>query len=195
MYASGVCRSMAYTPIRCIISLSMTKPTWNSGRRWPIGPVTRLGSASARVMDAGPAVPHDSRRGRDYYHRESPGRTRYMRHMVADLSAAAAARRRGPRAGSALAATTVTGWRDVSVCSIGALFLVGSQMFVWVNSRGGWVIHHKARKSATRADWVADLLERRKGWETRGSVAKPSPRPPRRGAPSAELAARSPAEF
>jgi hypothetical protein len=68
-------------------------------------------------------------------------------------------------------------------------------MFVWVNSRGGWVIHGKARVSAERAQWVADLLERRKGWETKAALDKPSQRPPRRGAPSVEEAARSPADL
>lgn len=69
------------------------------------------------------------------------------------------------------------------------------EIFVWVNSPDGWVIHGRARKSAQLAEWVTALLERRKGWETKASPQKPSPRPPRQGAPSAEVAERSPAEF
>ncbi len=68
-------------------------------------------------------------------------------------------------------------------------------MYVWVNSRGGWVIHGRARKSAERAQWVAELLKRRKGWETIAAVGKPSSRVPGRTAPTAEEAAHSPAEF
>ena len=68
-------------------------------------------------------------------------------------------------------------------------------MFVWVNSRGGWVIHGRERKSGERAQWVADLLERKKGWETLAAAEKPGSRPPRSGAPSLEEAMRSPAEF
>jgi hypothetical protein len=68
-------------------------------------------------------------------------------------------------------------------------------MYVWVNSRAGWIIHGKARKSRERAQWVAELLERRKGWETIAAAAKPGPRTPRRTAPSAEEAEHSPADF
>lgn len=68
-------------------------------------------------------------------------------------------------------------------------------MYVWVNSRSGWVIHGRARKSRERAQWVAELLERRKGWETVAGDARPSPRPPRRNAPMAEEVEHSPASF
>ena len=68
-------------------------------------------------------------------------------------------------------------------------------MYVWVNSRGGWVIHGRARKSEGRAREVAELLRRRKGWETMASVEKPVHRSPRDGAPGVEEATRSPVSF
>jgi hypothetical protein len=68
-------------------------------------------------------------------------------------------------------------------------------MYVWVNSTAGWVIHGRARKSKDRAVWVAELFERRNGWEAVAGSQKPSPRPPRRNAPSAEVAEHSPAEL
>ena len=52
-------------------------------------------------------------------------------------------------------------------------------MYVWVSSTAGWVIHGKARISTERAQWVAELLERRNGWETVAGSQKPSPRAPR----------------
>jgi hypothetical protein len=68
-------------------------------------------------------------------------------------------------------------------------------MYVWVNSTTGWVIHGKARISSERAEEVARLLERRRGWETAAGPAAPAPRPPRSGAPLPTETATSPAKF
>jgi hypothetical protein len=66
-------------------------------------------------------------------------------------------------------------------------------VFVWVNSTTGWVIHGQARATFERATTVARLLSNRLGWETAVGSAPPLPRRPSRGAPTASLAARSPA--
>ena len=69
-------------------------------------------------------------------------------------------------------------------------------MRVWVNSSdGGWVQHGDERKSAGRAAVVAQLLNRRKGWETASGPTPPDARPPQPGAPTAAEAAVSPANF
>jgi len=66
-------------------------------------------------------------------------------------------------------------------------------MRVWVNTLDGWVQHGLERSSPERAAAVAKLLAQRLGWETAAGVAPPAPRPPRDGAPTADVAARSPA--
>lgn len=66
-------------------------------------------------------------------------------------------------------------------------------MHVWVNSRSGWVEHGSLRSSSKRAEWVADLLRRRMGWEAVSGPIPPAPRHPRSDAPTAEVATKSPA--
>jgi hypothetical protein len=66
-------------------------------------------------------------------------------------------------------------------------------MRVWVNTPDGWVQHGQDRSSADRAMAVAKLLAQRLGWETASGPSAPSPRPSREGAPTARLAAKSPA--
>jgi hypothetical protein len=59
---------------------------------------------------------------------------------------------------------------------------------VYVNSSTGWVQHGRVRSSPERASWVARLLARRLDWETAFAEGPPPARPPRAGAPSAEVA-------
>jgi hypothetical protein len=67
-------------------------------------------------------------------------------------------------------------------------------MRVWVNTTdGGWVQHGKVRSSAERAAAVALLLRRRLGWETASGPVPPAARPASAGAPTAAIAAVSPA--
>ncbi len=69
-------------------------------------------------------------------------------------------------------------------------------MWVWINSSdGGWVRHGRERSSAERAAAVAELLNRRLGWETAAGPMAPEPRPASAGAPTAAVAAVSPAIF
>jgi hypothetical protein len=66
------------------------------------------------------------------------------------------------------------------------------EMYVWVNSTDGWVIHGTARPTLARARKVARILEQRCGWETATGTFPPPPRAPRKGAPSAKVAQKSP---
>ena len=69
-------------------------------------------------------------------------------------------------------------------------------MWVWINSSdGGWVQHGRERSSAERAAAVAQLLNRRLGWETAAGPVAPESRPASAGAPTAAVAAVSPANF
>src|SRR5580765_1075965 len=69
-------------------------------------------------------------------------------------------------------------------------------MRVWVNTAdGGWIQHGGERTSAERAAAVARLQNRRLGWETASGLRPPEPRPAPSGAPTAAVAAVSPASF
>jgi len=66
-------------------------------------------------------------------------------------------------------------------------------MRVWVNTAAGWIQHGSARVSGERAIIVAGILARRCGWETAAGPYPPSPRTAGPTAPSAAVAAHSPA--
>lgn len=66
-------------------------------------------------------------------------------------------------------------------------------MFVWVNTPdAGWVVHGTARSSYARAVVVADLLQRKLGWQTAASGPRPAPCAVKPGGPMAKEAMRSP---
>jgi hypothetical protein len=64
---------------------------------------------------------------------------------------------------------------------------------VWVNTADGWIQHGQVRTSPDRAAAVAKLLATRLGWETASGETAPPPRQARDGAPTAKVAAKSPA--
>jgi hypothetical protein len=65
-------------------------------------------------------------------------------------------------------------------------------MFVWVNTQdAGWVVHGTARSSYARAVVVADLLQRKLGWQT-AAGSRPAPCLAKPDAPVARDAMRSP---
>jgi hypothetical protein len=68
-------------------------------------------------------------------------------------------------------------------------------MRVWVNTTNGWVQHGGVRSTPGRAAAVARLLATRLGWETAAGVTAPPPLPASGGAPTAAVAAVSPASF
>jgi len=68
-------------------------------------------------------------------------------------------------------------------------------MRVWVNTADGWVQHGSDRSSPERASAVAKLLAQRLGWETAAGGVTPPARPAREGAPTGDIARRSPAIF
>ncbi len=69
-------------------------------------------------------------------------------------------------------------------------------MFVWVSTPdASWVVHGRARSSYARAVLVADLLQRKLGWQTLAAGPRPARALVRPGGPTAKEAMRSPVTF